>query len=63
MVQLFLGGDLLKTHARKLQGKQTDLADGTWCGRGPAPAEPNKPEPEDEPEPNPAESTPRNADF
>ena len=27
MVQLFRGGDLVKTHARKLQGKQTDLAD------------------------------------
>ena len=27
MVQLFLGGDLVKTHARKEQGKQTDLAD------------------------------------
>ena len=27
MVQLFLGGDLVKTHARKAQGKQTDLAD------------------------------------
>ncbi len=27
MVQFFLGGDLVKTHARKAQGKQTDLAD------------------------------------
>jgi len=27
MVQLFAGGDLIKTHARKLRGKQTDLAD------------------------------------
>jgi hypothetical protein len=27
MVQLFAGGDLVKTHARKAQGKQTDLAD------------------------------------
>jgi hypothetical protein len=27
MVQLFLGGDLVKTHAAKPQGKQTDLAD------------------------------------
>lgn len=27
MVQLFAGGDLVKTHARKPQGKQTDLAD------------------------------------
>jgi transposase len=27
MVQLFAGGELVKTHARKLQGKQTDLAD------------------------------------
>ena len=26
MVQLFAGGDLVKTHARKAQGKQTDLA-------------------------------------
>ena len=27
MVQLFCGGDLVKTHVRKPQGKQTDLAD------------------------------------
>jgi hypothetical protein len=27
MVQLFAAGDLVKTHARKAQGKQTDLAD------------------------------------
>ena len=27
MVQLFLGGELVKTHVRKPQGKQTDLAD------------------------------------
>jgi transposase len=27
MVQFFLAGDLVKTHARKAQGKQTDLAD------------------------------------
>jgi transposase len=27
MVQFFLGGELVKTHARKAQGKQTDLAD------------------------------------
>jgi hypothetical protein len=27
MVQLFASGDLVKTHARKPQGKQTDLAD------------------------------------
>ena len=27
MVQLFLGGELVKTHVRKAQGKQTDLAD------------------------------------
>jgi hypothetical protein len=27
MVQLFAGGEVVKTHARKLQGKQTDLAD------------------------------------
>jgi transposase len=27
MVQLFLGGDLVKTHVRKPRGKQTDLAD------------------------------------
>jgi transposase len=27
MVQFFLAGDPVKTHARKLQGKQTDLAD------------------------------------
>src|SRR6202035_408457 len=27
MVQLFAAGDLVKTHARKPQGKQTDLAD------------------------------------
>jgi hypothetical protein len=27
MVQLFTGGDLVKTHARKPQGKQTDLGD------------------------------------
>jgi len=45
MVQLFAGGDLVKTHARKPQGKQTDLADyppekiafhmrtPSWCRR------------------------------
>jgi hypothetical protein len=27
MVQFFLGGELVKTHVRKAQGKQTDLAD------------------------------------
>jgi hypothetical protein len=27
MVQLFAGGDLVKTHVRKAAGKQTDLAD------------------------------------
>src|SRR6266567_3815140 len=27
MVQLFLGGELVKTHVRKAQGKQTDLGD------------------------------------
>jgi transposase len=45
MVQLFLGGDLVKTHVRKLRGKQTDLGDyppekiafhmrtPSWCRR------------------------------
>ena len=43
MVQFFIGGELVKSHPRKAQGKQTDLADYlsvTWNqgpGSGSAP--------------------------